>query len=195
MMSFRNKSKWVIGLTGSMLSGKSIALSYFACCGAYTLSCDELARELRNRPTVQRKIQAALGTTDKAQLAKLVFKSATKRQMLENILHPLLLKEVRAQVKKTDRPYVVVEAPLLFEAGWDKLTDLNIVVLADPRTLPARLKERHLTRAEFNRRTKHQWPDEKKAQHADVVFFHATKAQLKKSVERFCNVLEVLPHQ
>ena len=195
MMSFRNKSKWVIGLTGSMLSGKSTALAYFARCGACTLSCDDLARELRSRPTVQRKIQAALGTADKAQLANLVFKSAAKRQALENILHPLLLKEVRAQIKKTDKPCVVVEAPLLFEAGWDKLTDLNIVVLADPKTLPARLKERNLTRAEFNRRTQHQWPDEKKAQHADVVFFHATKAQLKKSVERFCNVLEVLPHQ
>ena len=195
MMSFRNKSKWVIGLTGSMLSGKSTALAYFARCGAHTLSCDELARELRVRPTVQKKVQAALGTTDKTQLANLVFKNAAKRQILENILHPLLLKEVRSQIKKTDCPWVVVEAPLLFEAGWDKLTDLNIVVLADPSTLPTRLKERKLSRAEFNRRTQHQWPDEKKAQHADVVFFHATKAQLKKSVELFCNVLEVLPHQ
>ena len=113
MMSFRNKSKWVIGLTGSMLSGKSTALAYFARYGACTLSCDDLARELRSRHTVQRKIQAALGTADKAQLANLVFKSAAKRQALENILHPLLLKEVRAQIKKTDKPCVVVEAPLL----------------------------------------------------------------------------------
>lgn len=195
MMSFRVKSKWIIGLTGSMLSGKSTALAYFAKCGADVLSCDVLARELRERPAVLKKIRATLGTADKTELAKLVFANAAKRKALENILHPLLLKEVRARIKQSNRPVVVLEAPLLFEAGWDKYTDLNIVVLADPKTLPARLKERQLSRAEYNRRTQHQLPNLQKAQRADVVFFHTTKAQLKKSVERFCSVLEVLPHQ
>jgi dephospho-CoA kinase len=132
---------------------------------------------------------------DKTRLAQLIFSNATKRQVLENILHPLLFREVRARIKQSKCPVVVLEAPLLFEAGWDQYTDLNIVVLADPKTLPARLKERKLTRAEYNRRTKQQLPDLQKAQRGDVVFFHSTKAQLKKSVERFCSVLEVLPHQ
>lgn len=194
-MSSHVKSTEIIGLTGSMLSGKSTALMYFARCGVQTLSCDEIVRELYKRPLVLKKIKAALGTDDKAQIAQLVFKSVTKREALEQILHPLILKEVRAQVKKSSAPFVVLEAPLLFEAGWDQFTDLNIVVLADPKTLSARLKERKLTRAEYNRRTRFQLPDAQKAQRADVVFFHTTKAQLKKSVERFCKVLEVLPHQ
>ncbi len=194
-MNLRAKSKWVIGLTGSMLSGKSTALAYFVACGADVLSCDDIVRELRERPAVLKKIKSALGTADRAQLAQLVFTNATKRKTLENILHPLLLKEVRARIKRSKCPVVVLEAPLLFEAGWDKYTDLNIVVLADPKTLPARLKERKLTRAEYNRRTKYQLSDLQKAQRGDIVFFHATKVQLKKSVERFCSVLEVLPHQ
>lgn len=194
-MSSHVKSTEIIGLTGSMLSGKSTALMYFARCGVQTLSCDEIVRELYKRPLVLKKIKAALGTDDKVQIAQLVFKSVTKREALEQILHPLILKEVRAQVKKSSAPFVVLEAPLLFEAGWDQFTDLNIVVLADPKTLSARLKERKLTRAEYNRRTRFQLPDAQKAQRADVVFFHTTKAQLKKSVERFCKVLEVLPHQ
>lgn len=194
-MSSHVKSTEIIGLTGSMLSGKSTALMYFARCGVQTLSCDEIVRELYKCPLVLKKIKAALGTDDKAQIAQLVFKSVTKREALEQILHPLILKEVRAQVKKSSAPFVVLEAPLLFEAGWDQFTDLNIVVLADPKTLSARLKERKLTRAEYNRRTRFQLPDAQKAQRADVVFFHTTKAQLKKSVERFCKVLEVLPHQ
>ena len=189
------KTKWIIGLTGSMLSGKSTALMYFARCGADTISCDELVRELRERPTVLKKIKTVFGTVDKTELAQLIFTSAAKRKALENILHPLLFKEVRACIKRSKHPVVVLEAPLLFEAGWDQYTDLNIVVLADPKTLPERLKERKLTRAEYNRRTRHQLPDLQKAQRADVVFFHTTKAQLKKSVERFCSVLEVLPHQ
>ena len=194
-MSLRVKSKWVIGLTGSMLSGKSTALAYFSACGMDVLSSDDIVRELRERPAVRKKIKAALGTVDKTQLAQLIFSNATKRQVLENILYPLLFREVRARIKQSKCPVVVLEAPLLFEAGWDQYTDLNIVVLADPKTLPARLKERKLTRAEYNRRTKQQLPDLQKAQRGDVVFFHSTKAQLKKSVERFCSVLEVLPHQ
>lgn len=195
MKSFRVKSKWIIGLSGSMLSGKSTALGYFAACGAEPVSCDEIVRELYTRPMVLKKIKAALGTQDKAQIAQLVFKSASKRKALEQILHPLILKEVRAQIKKSKARFVVLEAPLLFEAGWDQWTDLNIVVLADPKTLSARLKERKLSRTEYNRRIKQQLPEAQKVQRADVVFFHATKAQLKKSVERFCSVLEVLPHQ
>lgn len=194
-MSFHVKTKWVIGLTGAMLSGKSTALAYFARCGVETLSCDELVRQLRERPAVQKKLKAAFGTADKAELAQLVFENAAKRKVLEGILHPLLLKEVRVRIKKSECPVVVLEAPLLFEAGWDQYTDLNIVVLADPKTLPARLKARHISRAEYARRTRNQLRDLQKAQRADVVFFHTTKAQLKKSVERFCSVLEVLPHQ
>lgn len=194
-MSLRVKSKWIIGLTGSMLSGKSTALAYFAKCGADVISCDEIARELYKCPAVLKKIKTALGTDDKTQIAQLVFKHAAKRKALEQILHPLILKEVRAQIKKSKARVVVLEAPLLFEAGWDQWTDLNIVVLADPKTLPVRLKGRKLTRAEYNRRTRQQLSDRQKVQRSDVVFFHTTKAQLKKSVERFCSVLEVLPHQ
>lgn len=194
-MSSYVKSTAIIGLTGPMLSGKSTALAYFARGGVQVLSCDEIVRELYTRPTVLKKIKKALGTADKAKITRLVFQHVAKRKVLEQILHPLILKQVRTQIKKSKKRFVVLEAPLLFEAGWDKFTTLNIVVLADPKTLPARLKERKLTRAEYNRRIKHQLSEAQKVQRADVVFFHTTKAQLKKSVERFCKVLEVLPHQ
>lgn len=194
-MSFHVKTKWIIGLTGSMLSGKSTALSYFSKQGADAFSCDEIVRELYANPRILKAVEQLMGTTDKAKIAALIFKNKAKRMALENLLHPLLFKEVRARIKKSKRPVIVVEAPLLFETGWDAYTDLNIVVLADPKTLPARLKSRKITRAEYNRRTRQQWPDLQKAQRADVVFYHATKAQLKKSVERFCSVLKVLPHQ
>ena len=191
-MSFQQKTKLVLGLTGSMLSGKSTALAYFKQSGADTISCDEIVGELYTRPAVLAKIKTALGTVDKAQIATLVFKNAAKRNVLENILHPLILKEVRARLKACKQRLIVVEAPLLFEAGWDKRMDLNIAVLADPKTLPARLKGRKLTRAQYLRRTRFQLKDEVKAARADVVFFHTTKAQLKQSVTRLCRALNLL---
>lgn len=191
-MSFHVKTKWVIGLTGSMLSGKSTALRYFKQCGADTISCDEIVRQLYTRSAVLKKMNASLGTTDKKEIAAQVFKSAAKRKALEQILHPLILKEVRAQIKACKRNIIVVEVPLLFEAGWEQYTDLTICVLADPRTLPARIQGRRLTRAEYMRRVRHQLSDAQKAARADVVFFHTTKAQLKQSVTRFCRALNLL---
>ena len=192
MKSFHVKSKWVIGFTGSMLSGKSTALAYFAKCGAATFSCDEIARELYQKPQIVKKIERMFGTADKAKIAALIFKNNAKRQALENLLHPLIFGELQTRIAQCSRRVIVIEIPLLFEKGWDQFTDLNIAVLADPKTLPQRLRGRNLTQQEYTRRVQYQLKDEEKAARADVVFFHTNKAQLKKSVERFCHVFEVL---
>ena len=191
-MSFHVKTKFIVGLTGSMLSGKSTALGYFKQGGADTISCDDIARELYTSPAVLKKINAVLGTADKKEIAAQVFKNAAKRKKLEQILHPLILKEVKRQISQCSQRLVIVEVPLLFEVGWAQFTDLNVAVLADPKTLPARLKGRKLSRAEYERRTAHQWPDVQKAARADVVFFHATKAQLEQRVRRFCHAFNLL---
>ena len=191
-MNLRTKGKWIIGLTGSMLSGKSTALAAFAHCGAGVLSADDIVASLYTRPAVQRALKTAFGTADKTELARLVFADEFQRKKLENLLHPLVFKEMRARIRQLPQTLIVVEVPLLFEAGWNEYTDLNIVVLADPKTLPARLKERRLTRAEYQRRISTQWPDAQKAARAEVVFYHATKAELENRVRHFCNSFEVL---
>lgn len=192
MKNWHVKGKWVIGLTGSILSGKSTALHYFAKQGAATFSCDEIVRELYANLRVVKAIEQLLGTTDKTKVAALIFKNKAQREALEKLLHPLIFKALKKRITQSAKRIVVVEVPLLFETGWDQYTDLNIAVLADPKTLPARLKGRNLTVQEYKRRLAHQFTDAEKATRADVVFWHASKAQLKKSVERFCNVFEVL---
>ena len=191
-MSFHTKNKWVIGLTGPMLSGKSTALAYFAACGAGTVSCDEIVRELYTCPAVLKKIHAALGATEKTEIAARVFKNAAKRSALEQILHPLILKRVQAQIKNCKQPIIVVEVPLLFEAGWERKTDLNIALWADEKSLSLRLKERNISLTQYQRRSRQQLSAAQKAQRADVVFFHTSKAQLKRQVTHFYNALSLL---
>lgn len=191
-MSFHAKNKWIVGLTGPMLGGKSTALTYFAKQGAGVISCDEIVRQLYTRPLVFKRVNELFKVTNLAALTRLVFDNDAARKRLEQYLHPLVLKEVKAQIKKASQPLVVVEVPLLFEAGWASWTDLNIAVLANPATLATRLKSRGITRAEYMRRSRYQLPDIEKACRADVVFFHTTRTQLKKSVERFCHVFNLL---
>ena len=191
-MNLRFKNKWVIGLTGNMLSGKSTALSDFQAQGAAIFSADEIVRQLYKKTQVQRQLKCWFGTAEKEEISRQVFSNPSKRKQLEYFIHPLVLKELTQQIKKSPKRLIVVEIPLLFEAGWDKMTDLNVLIMADPKTLNARLKARHLPRAAYEARLKAQWPEEKKAARADVIFFHKTKTDLKWKVQRFCKAFDLL---
>ena len=126
MKNWHVKGKWVIGLTGSILSGKSTALNYFTKQGVATFSCDEIVRELYASPRVLKEIEQLLGTTDKTKIAALIFKTKAQREALEKLLHPLVFKELQSRINQSTQRVIVVEVPLLFETGWYKLTDLNI---------------------------------------------------------------------
>ena len=107
-MSFHAKTTFVVGLTGSMLSGKSTALAYFQACAGAIISCDEIVRTLYTRQAVLAQIKKQLGTAGKAQIAQIAFKNKDKRIALEKLLHPLILREVKAQLKVLAQPLVVV---------------------------------------------------------------------------------------
>ena len=98
-----------------------------------------------------------------------------------------------AQIKQSDKRLIVFEVPLLFEAGWNKLTDLNIVVLGDERTLPSRLKARGITAAEYKRRLAGQLPEAEKARRADIVLANrGSKTDLGLKIKRLCRAFEAI---
>lgn len=190
-MNLRVKNKWVIGLTGNILSGKSTALAYFAKYGAATLSADAIVAQLYEKPAIQKQLKQWFGTTQKEQIAAQIFTHPGKRKQLENFIHPLVLKEGLKQIKQEKKKLVVFEIPLLFEAGCDKMTDLNVLVVADPKTLPARLKGRNMSRAVYQARLKTQWPEKEKAQRADIILFHKNKKDLGAKIKRFCESFDL----
>ena len=190
-MNLRVKNKWIIGLTGTILSGKSTALAYFAKYGAATLSADEIVAQLYKKTAIQKQLKKWLGTTQKDQIAKQIFTHPGKRKQLENFIHPLVLKEGLKQIKQAKKKLVVFEIPLLFEADCDKMTDLNILVVADPKTLPLRLKGRQMSRAIYKARLKTQWPEVEKAARADIILFHKNKKDLGAKIKRFCEAFDL----
>lgn len=191
-MTLKYPQKWVIGLTGAMMSGKSTALDFFKQNGAGVMSADAIVAQLYASPAVRAKLVRVMGTADKAILAKIIFNNAQKRKKLESVLHPLVLKEMRRQIQNAPEKLVVCEVPLLFEAGWDKQVDMTLAVCADKKTLAARLKERGVSRAQYLRRLKNQLPEAQKCARADVVFFHTTKTDLGLKVKRLCQAFDLL---
>lgn len=168
-----------VGLTGAMGAGKSSALEALARLGAATLSTDRVVHDLYERPDVLEAVVerwgegvAPGGMIDRAQVARHAFAGAGERAWLEGLLWPLVGAEVqsfREKASAASPPPVamVVETPLLFEAGMESAYDATIVVVAEE---PLRL-ERAAARghAAVDERHDRQLSQEEKAERATFV--------------------------
>jgi dephospho-CoA kinase len=132
-----------VGLTGAMGAGKSSALEALARLGAATLSTDRVVHDLYERPDVIGAVVerwgdgvAPGGVIDRAQVARHAFAEPGERAWLEGLLWPLVGAEVqsfREESGAASPPPVamVVETPLLFEAGMESAYDATIVVVTE----------------------------------------------------------------
>ncbi|MFA6434184.1 MAG: dephospho-CoA kinase [Elusimicrobiales bacterium] len=173
----RLKGRTVVGLTGTIASGKSAALARFGELGAFCVSTDELAKEVLTLRVCYNKILRKFGSgvflkdgsLDRTKLAKEVFSDKSKRKRLESILHPEILKRALALIKKSDEKMIIVEVPLLFEAGLEKVFALTVCVDAPYSRRLERAKARGWTAGEFRRRSAAQLAAGEKAARADIV--------------------------
>lgn len=189
-MNFIHPHCVTLGLSGGMLCGKSTALAAFKKCGAFTLSCDELAREISARPSVRRRIERLFGTARTKEVAARAFSDAQTRKALEELLHPMIGREISLRLKKTQASVRVVETPLLFEAGWENRFDLTVCIAAPKKTLLARAKTRGVEKKDFLRRSKAQWDQQTKALRADVCVLNGgSAAQLEGKIKRLYQAL------
>lgn len=172
----------ILGITGNIASGKSVAAELMRKKGAVLLSADQLAREvvepgasLLSELTTMfgPQILTADGVLDRDGLGRLIFADEAARQRLNALLHPAIaeLAEQRlAVLAKSGASLVVYEAPLLFEAGADRRVDKVLVVTIDSALQLQRLIERdHLDPAEAQRRIESQMSQEEKAARADYL--------------------------
>lgn len=171
------RGKTVLGLTGPIASGKSLALSLFIKEGALGISADQVSASLLTEPRVNNKICRKFGpekiltngSLDKKKLAAVVFGSQAKRKWLEALLHPEILKRVRSLITTSRKKIVVVEAPLLFEAGIEDRFTYTVCLSAPAKTLEARALGRGWSRGQYRERVRAQLPAEEKYSRADIV--------------------------
>lgn len=168
-----------VGLTGAMGAGKSSALEALARLGAATLSTDQVVHDLYERPEVIEAVVgrwgegvAPGGVVDRAQVARHAFSAPAEREWLEGLLWPLVGEEVarfreNALASDPPPPAMVVETPLLFEAGMEGAYDATVVVV----TGDALRRERAAARGHeaFDERDSRQLSQEEKAARATYV--------------------------
>ena len=189
-MNFKTRNKLTIGLTGGILCGKSTALAAWKGAGAYVISCDELAREITARAGVSRRIAALFATQDRAEIARQTFSNETKRKQLEQLLHPLILREVKKRLQAAVQPVRVVEVPLLFEVGLQNAFDLTVCIAAPEKVRAKRLAARGMTKTDFVKRSRAQFSQAEKAALADICMINeGTKQALIQKTETLYQAL------
>lgn len=163
----------VIGIAGGIGSGKSTVARAFEQLGCLVLDSDAEAKRALERTEVRDELVRwwgpgvldADGGIDRRRVAQIVFADAAERRRLEGLIHPLVKKTRREAIAMaTGRPGVVIDAPLLFEAGLEGECDEVVFVEASRAVRLARvLRSRGWDEAEFDRREAAQMPlDEKR---------------------------------
>jgi len=172
----------VIGLTGGIGSGKSVVSQFLAELGAVIIDADEVGHEALKRDTdLYREVVAAFGKQiltpggeiDRKKLGEIVFGNSESLLRLNQIMHPRMFDMVKAQIdgyRRQRAGVVVLEAPLLLEAGWTSLVDEVWVTVASEVTVLRRIGERSgLSQAESLARIRSQLSLEERVRRADVV--------------------------
>ncbi|MBR6050924.1 MAG: dephospho-CoA kinase [Clostridia bacterium] len=148
------KNTVVIGLCGSSGSGKGYVSSVFSSFGALHIDTDAVYHSLlepsggKMSPCVK-AIKRKFGDSvvdgaklDRAALGDVVFSDAERRSELNAIAHAYIKKETLKIIRSTCAPFAVVDAPLLFESGFDRLCDFTVCVTADDETKIERIERR-----------------------------------------------------
>jgi dephospho-CoA kinase len=166
-----------VGVTGIFASGKGTVCEMFRELGAEVADTDIIARKImepgqEGLKQVIEKFGSGFinsdGTLERRGFANFVFGDNEKVKALNDITHPAILKIV-LESTAGDRIYMV-NTPLLFESGFNKYMDYNIVVTAGNDQVLARGSERDkITKEEIKERLKHQIPLNEKVKLADYI--------------------------
>lgn len=171
----------IIGLTGGIGSGKSTVAEMLRRLGAVVINSDQVAHEAYlPHQNMWPQVVDAFGTDilgegdviDRRKLGALVFQDPAARHRLEEIVHPWTYQrvvELLAELAQQDAAVVVLEVPLLIEAGWDRLVDQVWVTYAPEEIVLQRLQQRDgMTPEQALARMRAQIPAEERLQRADV---------------------------
>jgi dephospho-CoA kinase len=170
------------GLTGSIGSGKSIVATVFGKIGIPVYYADHVAKDLLTHENVRKQLRQIFGETifdahgvvDRKLLGAIVFYNAPALVKLNDLIHPLVKDDFDMWLKEHSAyPYIIHEAAILFESGFNKYFDKVITVDAPSELCISRVMKRDgVSREDVLSRMQNQMDTVKKAALADFVIWN-----------------------
>ena len=194
----------IIGLAGGVGSGKSTVAKILAELGCLVVDSDAAGRAALRDPQIKSTLRGwwgdrildPAGEIDRSKIAHIVFNDPAQRKRLERLTHPWIEQRRREQFDAAppDTPALVIDAPLIFEAGLDEQCDAVIFVDAPAIERQKRVQAaRAWDAAEWAKREDSQMPLDEKRNRADYVVANTGRAvDLKPQVERLLR--QILQH-
>ncbi|HVL13505.1 MAG TPA: dephospho-CoA kinase [Gemmata sp.] len=197
MTAFKHGPKPVVGLIGAIGAGKSTAANCFAKRGGFVIDADALGHEALRQPKVIAALVARWGegvkkpdgSLDRRAIGRIVFADPAERSELESLVFPHIGRRTAEEIARgtahPDSRFVVLDAAVLLEAGWDGNVDRIVYVDAPRDVRLARLAARSgWSEGDLAAREAAQWPAEVKIARADAVIANdATPGELQRRVD------------
>ena len=184
----------VIGLTGNIGSGKTLAASYLADLGAVVINADEIGHHILDRgsPAYHEVVEAfgeeyllLDGNIDRVKLGKLVFAQPEELDKLNAISHHRLKEEARSRIKAAkaaEATHIVLEAAILIQAGFTDLVDQIWLIEAGQKQIYHRL-DKIFNKVEIKNRIAAQMTPEEMRKYADVIILNdSTVEELQQKI-------------
>jgi dephospho-CoA kinase len=189
-MTTGKRPKLVIGLIGGIGSGKSQVAAAFARHGAHIISGDQLGQAALQQPDkieqiVKRWGKGVLnerGDINRRCLAEIVFAQPQERKALEAITHPWIRQSIRREIESSNQDpgvrFIVLDAAVMLEAGWNELCD-RLVYVEAPRALRLErlTRQRGWSEKEVAARERAQLPLTEKVSQADHVLDNSSSLE------------------
>jgi len=180
---------YIVGLTGGIGSGKTVASDHFATLGVPVIDTDVIARKIvePGKPALSllvdefgEQILSADGSLNRDQLRQLAFANKENKARLDAITHPAIRADMFQQVSQVTHPYCIIVIPLLVpDSSFSELLQRILVV-----TTERVMKRSNLSRQEVTQIMATQITDEERLKFADdVIANDGTIADAQEKVE------------
>jgi dephospho-CoA kinase len=196
----------LIGIVGGIASGKSFVSRAFQDLGAKWINADALVHEVYRQPSVLRSLCQRWGPNvldqhgnlDRGFVASVVFaptdEAHVELEWLESVVHPIVKEQIQRQLEewRSDSrvQVVVLDAPVLLKAGWDKLCDELVFVEASEIRRWERVQTRGWTREQWLQRESQQTPmSEKRSRATRTIDNNGSPEQTRLQVHAIWNDL------
>ncbi len=201
---------FILGVTGGIGSGKSAATDHFFSLGIHVVDADVIAHQLvaRGSPlllTIKEhfgddilldsdalNVDLKNAELNRVKLREIVFNNPQEKKWLENLLHPLIRKKIRAELAAANSHYAILSAPLLFENNLQLEVDRVLVIDCDESLQHERASLRDNSDREMIKKIMQQQLDRntRLARADDVIENMGSLADLKQSVEHYHHQLD-----